>query len=105
MDEETTPPKQSEFRFADRELLAELVALLPPHLVYVREGDSQTRSLYVHSLAARMIERALCEGWMIDRTNGDGEIAEWDGWLIIESPKRTFLQIAKAGGKPLEELT
>lgn len=56
---------------------------------------------YVRYLAASMIERALCEGWIIDRTNADGPVAEWDGWLVIESPKRAFLQIAGSGGKAL----
>lgn len=99
------PAKQAEFQFADRELLAQMVGMLPTHLVYVRKGDDQgTGCPYVHYLAAAMIERALCEGWTIDRTNGDGPVAGWDGWLVIESPTRTFLRIAKKGGGPLPEI-
>lgn len=87
-------------RFADRELLAELVALLPPYLVNVREGGAV--SPFVRSLAAALIERALCEGHEIDRTNGDGPLYEWDGWLVISVPgKPIFLQIAGPGGGPI----
>lgn len=93
---------QEEFRFADRELLAELVALLPLVVVNVREGVETFHCPYVHYLAASMIERALCKGWIIDRTNADGPVTEWDGWLVIESPKRAFLQIAGPGGTLLD---
>lgn len=93
--------EQSEFRFVDRELLAQLVALLPVGPVRVRVADDNYHCLYVRSLCAAMIERALFEGWMIDRSNADSPVAEWDGWLMIDSPTRTFLQIAKRGGEKL----
>lgn len=94
---------QASFRFADTELLASLVDLLPPSPVYVRHGEKDTPCPYVRSLVAAMLERALCEGWEIDRTNGDGPMSEWDGWLVIAVPdKPQFLQIAKPGGGPLE---
>lgn len=89
-------------RFADRELLAELVALLPPLYVNVREGENDIPCPFVRYLAAELIERALCEGWMIDRTNGYGALTDWDGWLVIKSPKPVFLQIARPGGRVLE---
>lgn len=92
-------PQQS-FRFADRELLAELVALLPLYSVNVREGERGPACPFVRYLAAELIERALCQGYTIDRTNSDGPLAEWDGWLQIETPgSPTFLQIALPGGE------
>ncbi len=93
---------QGEFRFADRELLASLVALLPLYVVTVRTGLRGPLCPFVPYLAASLIERALCEGWDIDRSNGDGLLAEWDGWLKIETPDApTFLLIALPGGGKL----
>lgn len=93
--------EQQSFQFADRELLAKLVALLPPVIVHIREGTGPPCP-FVHYLAAEMIERALCEGWTIDRTNADGSLETWDGWLQIDTPgETTFLQIASAGGGKL----
>ncbi len=95
---------QGHFRFADRELLAELVALLPPDVVNVREGERGPPCPFVRYLVANMIERALCEGWEIDRTNGDGSLAEWDGWLRIAIPgEPVFFQITLPGGEKISQ--
>lgn len=95
--------EQTYLRFADRELLAELVALLPPYMVLVRLGDKDDcPSPFVRSLAGAFIESALANGHEIDRTNGEGPLAEWDGWLKIDVPgKPLYLQIALAGGGKL----
>jgi len=96
----TALPNQEVMRFADAGLLAELAALLPPYSVNVRHG--QITMAYARSLVVTMLDGALCAGHPIDRSNGGGALSEWDGWLVIENPEKPlFLQIAKAGGKPL----
>lgn len=93
---------QAVMRFADDEILAELVKLLPIISVRVRVGSGPVCT-YVHYLAVELIRSALVQGFTIDRTNGDGPLAEWDGWLVIEALEAmTFLEIAKPGGGALE---
>ncbi len=91
-------------RFADDAILQELVALLPPCRVDIREGAGGTPMPFVQYIAAEMIKDALIAGHEIDRTNSDGPLAEWDGWLVIRrSGNPLFLQIAQPGGKPLAQ--
>lgn len=94
-------PSQAALRFADAELLTSLVALLPPHWINVRHGEKDVPCPHVKSLVVKMLERALWEGWTIDRTNSDCPLDEWDGWLVIESPVPVFIQIKKPGGAKL----
>lgn len=42
--------------------------------------------------AGVVIKEALEQGKLIDRTNGEGPMEEWDGWLIIYSDEPQYLQ-------------
>lgn len=50
---------------------------------------------YVPSLAVEALRDALAKGYTIDRTNADGPLEEWDGWLVISSPVETFIQLRR----------
>jgi len=69
---------------AESETLTKLSALLPHGLVKVRWGNvtCPCTKPYVESLLAS----ALKHGHLIDRTNGDGPLECWDGWLVIQAP-------------------
>lgn len=80
--------------------LTQLAALLPEYLVNVRL--SGIVSPFERSVVVGMIRNALEKGYTIDRTNSDGPLWEWDGWLEIIAPKAsTFVQIASKGGGKL----
>ncbi len=97
MQEQTLMP------FEPGALLAELARLLPPYLVRVRVGQGAACP-FVRSLAVDMIARALDNGHTIDRSNADGPLWEWDGWLKIETDKEPiFLEVAKVGGGVLKD--
>lgn len=93
---------QAIMRFADDEILQELIRLTPLYIVSVKEGEDGPVCSYVPSLVTQMFAKALREGWTIDRTNGDDPLVEWDGWLKIETPdKSLFIRIAEKGGEKL----
>ena len=76
-------------------VLDQLSALLPLGVVYVREGA--TTSPFVPSLVRGMLEEALCKGYVIDRSNEDGPLNEWDGWIFIIRPAGTVYIQTKWG--------
>lgn len=68
-----------------------LFALLPYHLVRVRKGT--TTAPHTRKLAEDIIMHALVHGYEIDRSNGEGPLDEWDGWLVVHTPDLpTFIQ-------------
>jgi len=79
------------------ETLPQLAALLPVGLVHVRWGmvTCPCSPQYVISLLAS----ALQNGHLIDRTNEDGPIGEWDGWLVVHSPEKAFIETTYAAQK------
>ncbi len=89
METPTTPELTLE---APPEIMESLISFLPRYGVAVRFEKSIT-STYVRSIAEGMIRTALEQGYFIDRSNGDGPLAEWDGWFVLHTPKvRTFIQ-------------
>lgn len=63
-----------------------LLALLPSHLVKVRKGG--TTAPHTRPMAEGILMDALDKGYLIDRSNGDGPLEEWDGWLMVETPEQ-----------------
>jgi len=79
---------------APPELLEKLSATLPPHLVRSYRSGGPL-SPYVRSEAVKILSDALAKGYLIDRTNSDGPLEEWDGWLVIHTPgANTFMETA-----------
>jgi len=78
-------------------ILEQLAALLPPGVVHVRENGVVVP--YVPSIVLGMLEEALAKGYVIDRTNEDGPLEDWDGWLFIIQPAGTvYIQTNWKGG-------
>ncbi len=76
---------------APADVLDQLVALLPPFLVRVRCG--LIVSPCVPSHARNIISNALVQGYYIDKSNADGPLEDWDGWLEIDTPgAKTFIE-------------
>ncbi len=80
------------------DLVSQLASLLPRDFVNVKDEKSGIVSSYVFSLALGLIRDALANGHLIDRTNGDESLTKWDGWLVIHSPAKVFVQ---SNWKPL----
>lgn len=64
----------------------EILAILS---TYIGQGPIKIRrngitSHYTRSLTIRFIQEALEKGYIIDRSNEDGPIHQWDGWLVIQ---------------------
>lgn len=81
---------------APPETLAQLVALLPTGgaPIMMREEGS-VACPYVLSIVVGILREALARGSLVDRTNGNGPIEEWDGWLVIHGEKvKTFIRTA-----------
>ena len=38
-------------------------------------------------LVKAMIREALAKGYLVDRSNGDGPLEHWDGWLLLDLPE------------------
>lgn len=75
------------------EVLAQLSLLLPSDLCHFRKGTSPVIHPCTRSVAYAMLRDALENGYTVDRTNADGPLSEWDGWLVIDTPEtQTFLQ-------------
>lgn len=55
----------------------------------------QTTMGYARSFAIEALRDALAKGYTIDRTNEDGPLEEWDGWLVISSPVETFIELRR----------
>lgn len=69
---------------ASQDVLTALVALLPSQVIQLRQkGFSYP---VVPSIAREIISNALAKGHIVDRSNGDSPIADWDGWLTIDTP-------------------
>lgn len=74
-----------------------LFALLPEHLVRVRKGT--VTAPHMRSLAEGIIMDALVKGYEIDRSNGDGPLDAWDGWLVVHTPELlTFIETQPRSG-------
>jgi hypothetical protein len=87
---------------APTDVLDRLAALLPKFLVRVRTGS--VVSPCVPSIAKGIISNALVKGYHIDKTNGDGPLEEWDGWLVIDTPgHQTFIETSWEPGQRLSE--
>lgn len=93
------PELQSDLAAEDPEFSA-VLGLLPRYVVAMREGS--VMSQYVPSIVRARLEAAWRAGHTIDRTNGDGPLEEWDGWLRVESPVPLFIRVAGPGGVSLE---
>jgi hypothetical protein len=65
-------------------VLEQLLALLPAHLVRIRKGT--TTAPHTRPMAEGILADALDRGYLIDRSNGEGPLEEWDGWLVIDTP-------------------
>jgi hypothetical protein len=62
-------------------VLEALCALLPDYVVRGRRNGISWHM--VPSLAQKELYDALAKGFLIDKSNGDGPLEEWDGWLVI----------------------
>jgi len=83
----TSPDTQELSLAAPPDVLEQLTALLPFGVVHVRHGATEVP--YVPSIVRGMLEEALAKGYVIDRTNEDGPLEDWDGWLFIVRPAGT----------------
>lgn len=74
------------------EALEQLTTLLPEHLCHFKQG-TETVHPCTRAYAIGMLQDALEKGYTIDRSNGDGPLNQWDGWLIVDTPnQQTFIQ-------------
>lgn len=72
---------------APKEILQQLCKLLDPILVVMHYGDGKSFS-FSTAVAVRTLREALAKGYLIDRSNGESSLGEWDGWLIVKEPDR-----------------
>lgn len=80
---------------AAQDVLQQLVAWLPGYVIRVRRKG--ITSPVVPSLVRELISNALAKGYLIDRTNGEGPLDQWDGWLKIETPEAPiYIQMDKS---------
>lgn len=79
------------------------IALEPPQDILHKLASLLTRDFVairikaitfpvVYSLAVGMLSDALARGHLVDRSNGDGPLEEWDGWITIHAPEKTHVQ-------------